>query len=364
MHRRKMVSGLHMAASRAAAVSAFAALGLASIVTAEVTTQDIVDQIDIGTYRHYLDDLLFTHLGDNRAPGGAEHDPARNNIEMMLESFGLDPYLDAFQYGAGTWYNVVAVKPGLVRPDRQYIICGHFDSVSNPGADDDASGCAAVMEIARILAPYTFQSTIIFIAFDYHEGGPGRYGSTHYAEMHEGDDIRGVIAMDMIAHNVDLDVCDILGREESDEVKLALADAVQAYSGGLTARDLGHRDCCDHNPFENVGKAACAVAAGDAPWANPCYHQPCDSVDTPGIIDYDYAVQIVRAVCGWLVDQARLIQPCPGDVDDNGIVDVADLLALLAAWGPCGECPEDINGDGTVNVGDLLTLLAAWGDCP
>lgn len=51
----------------------------------------------------------------------------------------------------------------------------------------------------------------------------------------------------------------------------------------------------------------------------------------------------------------------PGDVDRNGLVNVTDLLALLAAWGPCEGCLEDSNGDGLVNVTDLLNLLANWG---
>jgi hypothetical protein len=50
-----------------------------------------------------------------------------------------------------------------------------------------------------------------------------------------------------------------------------------------------------------------------------------------------------------------------GDIDGDGDVDTADLLALLAAWGPCEGCPEDLNGDGLVNTSDLLTLLANWG---
>lgn len=54
---------------------------------------------------------------------------------------------------------------------------------------------------------------------------------------------------------------------------------------------------------------------------------------------------------------------CPADVDDNGSVDVADLLALLAAWGPCSDCNADTDGNGTVDVQDLLALLAAWGPC-
>jgi len=54
---------------------------------------------------------------------------------------------------------------------------------------------------------------------------------------------------------------------------------------------------------------------------------------------------------------------CPGDFDDNGQVAVADLLVLIAAWGP-GNGAEDLNGDGNVNVLDLLLLIAAWGECP
>jgi hypothetical protein len=54
--------------------------------------------------------------------------------------------------------------------------------------------------------------------------------------------------------------------------------------------------------------------------------------------------------------------PCPPDVNGDGIVDVLDLLNVLAAWGAVGG-PEDINGDGIVDVLDLLELLGAWGPC-
>jgi hypothetical protein len=51
---------------------------------------------------------------------------------------------------------------------------------------------------------------------------------------------------------------------------------------------------------------------------------------------------------------------CPEDLDESGVVDVGDLLSLLAAW---GGTAGDINGDGTTDVADLLQLLAAWGPC-
>jgi len=51
----------------------------------------------------------------------------------------------------------------------------------------------------------------------------------------------------------------------------------------------------------------------------------------------------------------------PGDIDGDGDVDTADLLALLGAWGPCDDCPEDLDGDGDVDTEDLLILLGNWG---
>ena len=55
---------------------------------------------------------------------------------------------------------------------------------------------------------------------------------------------------------------------------------------------------------------------------------------------------------------------CPADVNEDGFVNVNDLLAIVGAWGPCTSCSEDINGDGYVNVTDLLTVIDRWGTCP
>ena len=58
---------------------------------------------------------------------------------------------------------------------------------------------------------------------------------------------------------------------------------------------------------------------------------------------------------------------CPWDLDDNAVVGVPDLLALLGNWGPCppkGDCPADFDNSDTVGVKDLLILLGNWGPCP
>ncbi|MDY7108970.1 MAG: S8 family serine peptidase [Planctomycetota bacterium] len=66
-------------------------------------------------------------------------------------------------------------------------------------------------------------------------------------------------------------------------------------------------------------------------------------------------MQTILDWCGGLID-------CPGDLDGDGDVDTADLLALLQAWGDAGG-PADLNDDGIVNTADLLLLLEGWGPC-
>ncbi|HMN95720.1 MAG TPA: hypothetical protein PKC43_05655 [Phycisphaerales bacterium] len=55
--------------------------------------------------------------------------------------------------------------------------------------------------------------------------------------------------------------------------------------------------------------------------------------------------------------------PCGGDLNGDGLVDGADMGALLAAWGPCAGCAADLDGDGVVDGADMGILLAAWGAC-
>jgi hypothetical protein len=66
---------------------------------------------------------------------------------------------------------------------------------------------------------------------------------------------------------------------------------------------------------------------------------------------------------GFWVGDGASAPPCPADVDASGEVGFGDLIAVLAAWGPCPACPEDLDGSGEVGFGDLITLLAEWGAC-
>ncbi|MEU4681457.1 M20/M25/M40 family metallo-hydrolase [Micromonospora sp. NPDC023737] len=103
--------------------------------------------------------------------------------------------------------NVVATLRGETSPNRTYVVTGHYDSratnvmdaVSDaPGADDDASGVAVVMELARLMATRPTAATIVFAAVAAEE--QGLYGSAHLAQQLKaaGADIQGMFSNDIV----------------------------------------------------------------------------------------------------------------------------------------------------------------------
>jgi formylglycine-generating enzyme required for sulfatase activity len=77
------------------------------------------------------------------------------------------------------------------------------------------------------------------------------------------------------------------------------------------------------------------------------------------------SVVVLVAVCAAvLLAPAARAQGCVGDLNDDGVIDGADLGVQLSAWGPCAGCAADINGSGAVDGADLGLLLGAWGTCP
>ena len=55
-----------------------------------------------------------------------------------------------------------------------------------------------------------------------------------------------------------------------------------------------------------------------------------------------------------------VVEPVDGDVNGDGIVNVADILIVISEWGVCSGCSSDVNSDGIVNVNDLLIVIANW----
>ncbi len=61
------------------------------------------------------------------------------------------------------------------------------------------------------------------------------------------------------------------------------------------------------------------------------------------------------------IERLVAAQPIPGDTNGDAVVDIADFMAVIAAWGNCTGCSEDLDDDGLVGITDLLIVLANWG---
>ena len=127
----------------------------------------------------------------------------QNYLLDRFDELGLDTYIHLFPYTIGGTDtldagSVIAIQPGIEFPDEYIIISSHYDHPDGPGADDNASGTAGVLECARILSQYQFKRTILYIPFNCEEYW--MRGSYPFAQKcaRENMNIVGVFNMDMI----------------------------------------------------------------------------------------------------------------------------------------------------------------------
>jgi subtilisin family serine protease len=111
----------------------------------------------------------------------------------------------------------------------------------------------------------------------------------------------------------------------------------------------------------HVSGLACLVWSANPDLTNDEVRDVIESTaDDLGPVGWDEDFGYGRVNAFNAVDEAMNVD-IPGDANDDGVVNVDDLFAILNAWGPCGGCPEDLNDDGFVNVDDLFEVLNNWG---
>jgi len=148
--------------------------------------------------------------------------------------------------------NVVARKPGREQPRRVVVVGAHYDSVPvAPGANDNASGVAVVLEVSRVLVNRSFPYTLAFVAFGAEE--LGLLGSQHYVRV-AGQDVVAMINVDVVGQGDRLLAFNIAGRGPL----LDLADRL-ARERGISLR-VGRSAESDHVSFEQAGIPAIFLA--------------------------------------------------------------------------------------------------------
>ncbi len=211
-------------------------------------------------------------------------------IFRRFQALGLATSFEPFTFrSVYATRNVVAEKRGTVEPGEIVIVCGHYDSTSPaetretlaPGADDNASGTAAVMEAARLLAPHAFDFTVRFVAFSAEEWG--LYGAAYHAARARaaGERIIGVINLDMIGYaDASPEDLEIFANEGSDWLADRLRAAAATYTDQPTRKIIdASATYSDHSAFWDRGYSA-ILAIEDSPLHNPYYHRTTDVVET------------------------------------------------------------------------------------
>ena len=116
----------------------------------------------------------------------------------------------------------------------------------------------------------------------------------------------------------------------------------------------------------NEGDSSAASIASDVHATSPqCPHPQCQPTkNAVKAFGFGWVSSCSLGVSGdWIMRAVVNCAPCAGDIDDNDVVNVSDLLDLIGDWGPCRRCEADLDGNGTVNVTDLLALITNWGPC-
>ena len=236
---------------------------------------------------------------------GTPIEKATQFVYEHFENLGLEVEYHDYNWWGHNWRNVVATKPGLTDPDDIYIVCAHVDSISNdpyndaPGADDNASGTTAVMIAADILSQYDFDYTIRFIAFTGEE--QGLIGSYYYAQdaYYEGDNILGVLNLDMIAYDSDVyPVIELHAGAEPGCIAIAslFTDVVDTYAIDLLPEVIiaGATDRSDHASFWYYDYDA-ILGIEDFDDFTPYYHKTSDQLST---LNMPYFTEFVKASVG------------------------------------------------------------------
>jgi PKD repeat protein len=226
-------------------------------------------------------------------------DQAADYISSELNSTGLSTFRQTFFHNGYTLSNVFAVSPGRNASLPWCVVGAHYDSINGtdwsfnpyapaPGADDDASGVAAVLGMAGAFARAPTNRTIVFAAFTGEEDG--RIGSTEFVRQlkENGTELAGALCFDMIGYNHRYPKVDMVCNADSQW--LAGMARTAAYQIGLMPEMVVTNDTplrwSDSLSFSEAGYPAMYFIEDENPvqdsaryLANPYYHNGGDTLD-------------------------------------------------------------------------------------
>lgn len=309
--------------------SLIAALVLAVGLTAQKTASPdpvriVVDRLDIEQFKANIKGLA--QFGDRRQ-GTERNRDAIDWLEKQLRSFGYtNVRRQSFVSASGQLENIYATKTGATVPGEMYLISAHMDGRGGgEAADDDASGCAVVLEVARVLAtPGVETGRSIRFAFWNNEEF-GMDGSGTYAEnvsrLSRPDEPKliGVIQHDMMLYdhgmppgpkqsphadiNIEYQQNSRMGAE-SAKLAAVLQAANRAYALGYPATVGSNMAGTDSIQFEDMAPSVSLREneriTGIVEGSNPNHHEPTDNYNNYTEEDFRLGFDSVRTTLGAL----------------------------------------------------------------
>lgn len=282
---------------------------IAQSISAQTFIQAYKDRADMVTQTNITTNLQdFGNLGIKKT-GTQANTNTLNWIKNKYVSYGYAATQieeSPFTYGTVNSKNLIITKTGTLYPNKYVIICGHFDTITGPGVNDNGSGTSIILEAARILRNVPTEYSIKFIHFSGEE--QGLIGSSHYVNnvVYQNGvrklDIKLVINLDQVGgvkgNNNNTVYCDedqgglASNNAASAAVTQQLRNCTALYSPLQTAVDPA--EDTDYIPFEQKGE----VITGFFERIRSSY--PHTTKDTFANVDPVYVYNIGKATVGAL----------------------------------------------------------------
>lgn len=278
------------------------------------TTTNIVDnlvnQVSQDKIGEYINNLVDNDTRHSCTDGNRiEADYIASHFRNVGLKEGLwGDFFQNFSVSCGQTRNVGAELTGK-QDTKTFILVGHFDSIAAernnaPGADDNGSGTAIVMEAARVLSNASFAYTIKFLTVSGEE--QGLVGSSAFVQKvsQVGEDIGAVINVDMVGYGPGQDcVWAFYNNSSSEEIARLIFNQSQKYNPNLQiSSSQSSNQSSDHASFWAAGISSAGVYECQF---NPNYHS---ANDLPSYVNTSQLAALTRAVVAALATLAEPVQ--------------------------------------------------------
>ena len=245
-----------------------------------------------------------------------------NYIHSVFEDAGLSVREQGYQYYDQPVTNILATSPVTTKASAYYVVGAHYDTVqTTPGADDNASAVAVMLELAARLRHANTKAPIVFAAFTLEE--PPAYLTKHQGSrifvrscQRNGDHVLGAIILEMVGYTAPRQNYPFLprwpgypaqgnfigvignwgslhfGRSVVRSLRKNRDLPVESLFLPFDGRILPETRLSDHAAFWDAGLAALMVT-DTAFFRNPNYHLPSDTIDT---LDFTFMAHLVRSL--------------------------------------------------------------------